>query len=575
MGWDRAWTLVPGRVEVRNFRIRGTQKSARWYLEIDSARLSVRILSLLSRRFETEWIEAEGVVFRHVLQPDPGEEHPLPEALPPIPNLQDVPRQDPEPRAPPESRWTLELRGIDVRQIREIWLDAYHFAGEGRARGQCQFVIRGPFQMQQAEIELRGDLSSGNKTVAEKVELTGEARFHPFVFREHKGLDSLRFLDAEARISTSRASIGILDHYFRSAEWLALAGTGRIAAEGVMQRGELLPGTWIEAEDGEFELDYLDFRATGEGRLSGRVEEGAEAPRAVMEARLSTFDLRRQGAKTPHIRGSGFEVRASSPGTDLVNPPTDFEASIDLPTSEIIDLTAYNTYIPDSSGFRFESGKGTLEGHLELSTLTDSGQGHLLLRGKRVAATLSGMRIVGDVTLRSRLTDADPESRRFDLSGSRLELKQVLIEEPGTGEARYWWAHFDLPEGKVRLGHPLELEARLIARLRDSRPFVALVAQRKPLLRWMRPILEVEDLDLRSGFELSRDSVTITGLELTGDGLEILADLEVVGREPSGVVFLRRGPFSASLALEDGESEWKIFGARKWFRRRSDAAFQD
>ncbi len=64
------------------------------------------------------------------------------------------------------------------------------------------------------------------------------------------------------------------------------------------------------------------------------------------------------------------------------------------------------------------------------------------------------------------------------------------------------------------------------------------------------------------------------GLEVTGgekQRLEILGELDLEEKNPSGVFFARWGPLSAAVALDEGERDWKLTHSRRWYESQLSA----
>lgn len=571
--WDGGWTVIPGIARLWNIRLRGQQRAVQWYAELDSVTVGCHLLPLATKTFHAGWVRGRGLDFRLRQRPDVGQDLGDKAAdLPPIPGFSDPPQpaaavSDTLPRSQ-RKPWTIALDDVTIDQVEALWLGQYRFAGDGSLDGAMRFEIRGPLEVDGAHLKIAGDLVAGDEAVAHQLSLDIEARLERFVPQQQKGAEFFRILTASTRISAPRANLGFLDSYFRGASWLGLAGSGRVAAEIAIERGILVAGSWVTADEASFELDYLDYRAYGEGRIEGAVKEAGRGPEAVLDARLASFELRRRGAPQPHVRGTDLTFHATSPDLDLTETKPDYSIVLDLPPSEITDLRFYNSYLP-GDGIELVSGAATIAVHLELSTERDTGSGDLRLEGKQIKARFGDLDVIGDLTVATHLAGADVEARRFDLSGSRLSLDHVSVGDQAGADAGTWWARFELPEGKVHWTEPLALDVRARAQVRDSRPIITLLAAKKPLLRWMKPLLRVQDLELALDLESVGESLAIDNLLLTGKGLEIRADLRVDKRAPRGFIFLHRGPLSAALELADGERGWKLLHARRWYEQQT------
>lgn len=572
VAWRGGWTVVPGIAHLRGVRLRGQQRPVQWLAEFESARVHCDLLSLMTRTFRARSVRGSGLDFRLRRRLEPGEIDESSGDVPPIPGFASRHRDaltDPAPKAKRRSPWAIVIDDIAIDEVETVWLERYRFAGDGQLNGEFAFEIRGPLAVDRARLTLAGDLTAGDEQVARSLDLDVEALIESVVTEENKGAAFLRFLTTTIQLRAPQANLGFLDAYFRNSSWLGLDGTGAVDANVMIERGVLAAGSRIAAEDASFTFDYLDFRAQGDGRLEGRVAAGDDGPEAIIETRLSRFELRGRDAPTPHARGADLTFRISSPTVDLTELEPTFSMALDLPPSEVTDLTFYNSYLPPGAGIEVLEGTATLAGHLELSTENGRGTGRVEFQGEQIRARFWDLDLTGDVTLTTHLANADVESRRFDLSGSRMALDRVSIGDEEDAKGKSWWARFELTEGNMRWANPLEMDVQCTAQVRDSRPIIALVAQKKPLLRWMKPILAVQDLDLAMGVQSDGTTLIVDDLLLTGKGLEVRADLNVVDKIPQGFVFLDRGPLSAGLELADGERDWKLRRPRRWYEEQT------
>ena len=81
--------------------------------------------------------------------------------------------------------------------------------------------------------------------------------------------------------------------------------------------------------------------------------------------------------------------------------------------------------------------------------------------------------------LHTLVKSGDLDARRFDVSGSSLELRNVRVTKPGGGvESEGWWATFATGNARLDMKEPLEAEVAVHARMRDAKPLLtALAAQ--------------------------------------------------------------------------------------------------
>ena len=92
----------------------------------------------------------------------------------------------------------------------------------------------------------------------------------------------------------------------------------------------------------------------------------------------------------------------------------------------------------------------------------------------------------------------------------------------------------------------------------------------KSRIKWIKGLLEIENITGRTDLHADQRVVTARDLELHGEKLEILADIEFVGKKADGLIFVELHGFSAATEGCSGDRSWKLFGAREWFTARRE-----
>ncbi|MFN7973144.1 MAG: hypothetical protein U0166_12490 [Acidobacteriota bacterium] len=204
ISWDRAFTILPGRVEVRGLRVEGHARRAHWVLFAQSARGWVSLPWLFARRIELHRVRGNGVRVR-IEKPD---------AI------------DTTPSQPRRHPWTFALDGATVEDLREISIGSFKLEGVGRAAGGFRRVMGSSVEVLPSEIAMEGDLSAADVLLVRGLRLDTKATLASYVPRDHPGLAGFDFLTASLRVA------GTLE-------------PGSLDAEIVVDQGKLAPGTRI------------------------------------------------------------------------------------------------------------------------------------------------------------------------------------------------------------------------------------------------------------------------------------------------------------------------------------------
>ena len=575
MDWQRAWSVIPGRVHLRGVRLRAQSRPVQWYVEAGQARISLRLLRLGFKHVSAHDTELRDVDFRLRGRGVATRADTDCALQPPIPGFTCGPGGSPELGPKPTSKrpWTFTFSGLTATDIHALWLDRFRYEGLATAAGSFTFAIRGPFHMDNASAHVSpGTLHVGDRQVTAALQLDAKAQFKPFLPQETQAREVLRYLSGNLSLDTERSDLGFLTHIARGTTWLNIGGEGRVHGSLDIANGTLTTASRLDVDDAQVQLAFLDFTVVGDGGIHARVVREGEALWTKLTASVDQYALS-NGPDSPLVEGTNLTLEARSPDQDLTTPVPVLESTIDVPLATVPDLRQLNAYWPPDSGFRFNGGSGLVGGRLSLSTDQRSGHGNVHFASENAEWSVADTSLRGQVSLRAQLADADPTRRHFRLGTTQLDITtDPIAAKPRRKPPEPWNTRVMIHRGDVRLAQPLEVNAAFEAEVSDSRPLVAMLAARKPLLRWLRPLLTIEDIDLTGRLHLNETSIHLADLGLTSDGLDAQADLRLVGPSPEGHVLVSLGPLTAAVALAGGERDWKLTGARKWYAARVPSA---
>ncbi|MEM9597891.1 MAG: hypothetical protein AAGD06_26725 [Acidobacteriota bacterium] len=597
--WIDGYTLWPGRLVVRGLDMRGRSRRSLWSARVDEVSAQVSPFALMGRTVRVRGLrasEAEVVYVRRRGDGGPsdggtsdggtsdgglndGEQG----DRPPVDEEAAVPgfagRPEPAPPKPGRKPWHLRFHGFELEDVRRLWIDRVHWQADaegGRARGTLTVDSRGgPFGLPKVDLELGpGRIRVAEERLAKVQELRFVGSLGAFVPKEHRGLSWLRFLTGHLDLRSSDGGLGLEDHLLRGSP-LDLDARGDLEASLDTRNGVLLPGSELTIGSGDISVGYLGFGGWGEGGVGIRVDDGGgtEGPTATVEAHLEVFEVGRADTEVPHAIGQGLRLRATTPNLHLYAPGGDVVARVELPESEIPDITLYNAYLPPSSPLTLLGGVGRLRCRFDLATATNSLSGAVDLQGEGVRIGFEDRRFQGDLDLAVRMPRGRIDTRRLELDGTRLALTHLVAEGGDRADAEGWWAQVDIASGETLLSAPLELEARVEARVKDTAPLVALLEQRRPAVSWVRDLLVVENLELSSQLELQPRDIALRDAQLTaGRKLAISGQLRLAKPPHRGVLHLKYGRLQTAVELlPDGDRDWKLRRSRRWYEERSEA----
>ncbi|HUP43012.1 MAG TPA: hypothetical protein VM599_07360, partial [Thermoanaerobaculia bacterium] len=538
--------------------------AAQWVATAEEISGRIALLPLALKSFQASGVEGRGVVFRLRRRRDRFPDLPFPpELAPPIPGLENPLEPPPPPPPPgPRRRWSVSLRGAELADVREVWVDRYRLRGEAAASGGFELRLKRSARIRPSRLEV----SEGRIEVGEEPAVSGlrgrlELSSERFDHSEHRGLQAVPFLTMSLSARGRAAGLGFLAASLRRWPWLRIeGGSGPLATELRLAGGRLAPGSRAHFEPRDLTVGFLDYEAAGRGRIE--LEAGDEELR--VRTRFSDYHVLRSGQGAPHIRGNGLLV-------ELRNPEASFPPSFDrarlavrMPRAEIPDLSYYNAYLPSAAGLEIRSGRGTVEARFDADLERGSGEGGLDLEADGVGIAYRGIELRGDLSIESRFPRARLAERSFRLDGTRLAVTDGAVAgRPGDEP---WTARISVPRGVLEPGRPTFLTAEVTGTLSDAVPVVAFFAERHPLPAWVLGALDLGELTMKAEVESGRERLAVRGLEAEADPLRLAGAVEIAGpADRTGRLLLTYRGLAIGFELRGDSSDLKLLRARKWF----------
>jgi hypothetical protein len=254
----------------------------------------------------------------------------------------------------------------------------------------------------------------------------------------------------------------------------------------------------------------------------------------------------------------------------------DLDLTVELPDAVLPDLRLYNPYLPEAAGVRIDAGSARLRGRYHGRWPPGRAALEATLETEGFAVQVAELGLRGKARVEARLRSEALEERVFDLAGTTADLEEVVLAEalsgptappgaPGPAGPADWWAHLAVDRGTLRPGAPVYLDAEVQARLRDSRPLLALFATRRPLPAWARRVFTVEGIGASGRLRLGRELLELDPFAAVGERVSVQARLRMARGSRRGVLLAGWGPLALGIELDGAERTTRLVGARQWF----------
>ena len=562
VSWESAWTWLPGLVHVEGLDLGGTSRRVAWKARMDRGTMLLWLPSLALKHVRVLWGRPAGVEAQIALLPPP--EGPRP------------PKR--------ERRWRVTLGGLALEDLRRIRVNEYELAGPGSVRGTMSFQVRGPMELHFDRLLFDGaQVLSGGTVVAQNLDIDGGFSTEPYRAGEDAVIDLIGGASGRTHIAAHVENLGFLTAYLRGVSWLGLGGSGDLDLTLALDEGSLLPGTSLSVSGPEVRADFFDFRAQGTGRVFGEVP--AEGGELRLAALLDEYSVTRLGDGADILAGEGLETRFASRTTSLAEPPTDIAGSLHVPSARVTSLAALGAYLPPGTTATVTGGSAELSLDLAYDTGAHGGEGRFVIDAKDVTGTFGDAEITGDLRLEADLPHVHLLGGTFDVSGTGITIADARMVRNGKERTRGWWGRIQVTSGTVQRRliteerklvqrAPALVTADLEGQLLDTAPLVVLMEQRLPKLGWFDQLLTIPEIELRGAVTLEGHAMGLRGVHVTGgkkDQLEIRAELDLAGRDTSGVAYARYRAIDAALALNEGDRDWRLRRARQAYEAAAAA----
>jgi hypothetical protein len=551
VAWESAWTPYPGRVVVSGFTYR--QHTRKWDIRIDAGDVSgnIRVLPLLGRRFRVDGIESSSLrvaVSRR--------EIPAPASTKTKPG------------------WWVELRDIAISSVDEVEIEGVPIGGgTATVSGTLESRVRGNLEVRGAALSWQGARIQlpGEETSARELSVVFRGGFSPFNPKVEKGWKSLAHISGTFDVDGHVRSLAPLVALFSQAGWIdALDGSGEISAHLVLDEGTLEPETKLDVDAEHLELRFMDFEAGGSGRVTGQVPvDGARD--TTLQLVLDDFHFGRIGEPKPLARGEGLRLSVAAPELRMGSPVKDGVVVLDIPTSEVADIAVLGDWLPESLGLRLEKGRADMDARLEMRDEGEEASGHFRVHGDNLSGAFRNLEFRLDLEASMNLSGKNLNDLEIDLEGSRIEFSDGVFRDEGVSVEDGWWMTVEIPAGYAKLRKPLTVEADVDLAMRDSRAVVALVAEVKSWLKYVRGLLTVHDVTGGANARVRKKQLLLSNVSLSGDRFEAEGEAEIEKGDRSGLFWVRYRRITIAVERVGETNDWKLVGSREWFDERREA----
>jgi hypothetical protein len=551
--WEGARSWFPVRVQARDLVYLQHTRNMEIEIRAPEASASFRILPLLGGRGVFDDVEVHDVTAALVHDPT---------AAP-----------DTDDRGP-GFRWGFE--DVTAHGIERFSFDDVAITGGAPVvSGSMGIQVRGPMEFRDvvgawpdAHIEVAGVV------VADSISLAFRGGVTPFHPGHDKGRALLEKISGTLDIDGESRDLRPLHLLLTGVDWIErLDGSGDVEVHMILDEGRLQPGTDVDIDAWALDLWFLGFAAHGSGRVDVVVSESQGTRRGRMDVLFEDFDFRRQGSKEPLATGSGFTFTARARDLGFSEEIEDLDLTLDIPKSVVPDVSLLAAGLPPGLGIQLTGGRAELSGHLESHGLDAEAEGVLQIDGTGLEGRYRDMDFAVDLAFATRVAGRNLDAFDIRLDGTEVRLFNGAFDGEEDVEDG-WWMTIAIPEGSTNLRPPAKVEARLDLSMRDTRAIIAAFAEVNRWIRYFDGFLTVRDVAGNASLGIDGSRFSLRDVSLTGDRLEMLAELEFRNDHSEGIFWGKLGPFSLAMERMGDENDFKLLNDREWYAEKHAAHWE-
>ncbi|MEA1889126.1 MAG: hypothetical protein U9N50_05020 [Pseudomonadota bacterium] len=384
-----------------------------------------------------------------------------------------------------------------------------------------------------------------------------------------KGKEILPMLDSDSEQLKIRGVISDLrwlNVLMKNRFNLAIRGAGDISAELVLDSGWMAPGTEFNINPKKLIVEVLDYVATGGGggHLRLAVEKGGESPDVSLDIKMTDASFKNKDDEQSFVEDTDILLQALARNITFDGKGRDVDLHLQIPSAQVKDLSVYNSYLPPDSPLQIVDGQAELK--VDVLLKPESAGGFVKLISTGMHAMADKQEVEADMNIDIKLVGGVPQNMDFDISGSTIEINNVKV----TGDKKdfnddNWGVLLSLNKARAVWKQPVQLDIEADLGMTDSRPFVAMIANKKDKEGWLAKAMTIDDVKGKVNMRVNNRIIVIPYAFAGSDNIDVGAKAIVSADARNGVLYARFRKLHGLLKFNNGKRNLDILKARKKF----------
>ena len=581
VSWERAWSWYPFRVHAEGVFANGQARTQQWEVTATSASGSLSVLPLILKHVYLSNLQAESIDYRQRprLKADVDYTNRL-AYFPEIKGRQIVPVETAELKK--KRPWKIHINDLQATGEHRFWVYNLQGTASGPATGNLYTETRrGAFwlDVEQFELDLGPAFLNGNAEAFRGGTVAGSLGFSPLVRAENPGRRMLRFAYLDADLDLAVDSLDFINMLAGNLGNFSIKGAGQVQGHLSISDGFVRAGTQLSATADNLGVDMYDINVLGKGVVNIHTPETEDTPLGL-DVQYDQLTATRAEEPAPFLIGETLhlEYRGSNfitpdPSLGLADLWDDEEArqrradnslNLFIERATVPDMSALNYHLPPETALQFAG--GTTELNAEIFFGEELLNGTIKLDSTATQVQIDEQRLKADLDIDMNLAGGNPRTFTADFSGSTLRLFNVYVEgEKEQFEGDYWSTSLEVSTGEGTFAQPIELSAKSLITVSDTRPLVALFKNRSRTPKWLGNMMSVKNLDGEAEMQLTGGKLKVPLAYVDSEKAEVGIKATFFEGEREGVVYARFKKLDTLVKRLDGKRNVDVIKAREKF----------
>ena len=581
VSWERAWSWYPFRVHAEGVFANGQARTQQWEVTATSASGSLSVLPLILKHVYLSNLQAESIDYRQRprLKADVDYTNRL-AYFPEIKGRQIVPVETAELKK--KRPWKIHINDLQATGEHRFWVYNLQGTASGPATGNLYTETRrGAFwlDVEQFELDLGPAFLNGNAEAFRGGTVAGSLGFSPLVRAENPGRRMLRFAYLDADLDLAVDSLDFINMLTGNLGNFSITGAGQVQGRLSISDGFVRAGTQLSATADNLGVDMYDINVLGKGVVNIHTPETEDTPLGL-DVQYDQLTATRAEEPAPFLIGETLhlEYRGSNfitpdPSLGLADLWDDEEArqrradnslNLFIERATVPDMSALNYHLPPETALQFAG--GTTELNADIFFGEELLNGTIKLDSTATQVQIDEQRLKADLDIDMNLAGGNPRTFTADFSGSTLRLFNVYVEgEKEQFEGDYWSTSLEVSTGEGTFAQPIELSAKSLITVSDTRPLVALFKNRSRTPKWLGNMMSVKNLNGETEMQLTGGKLKVPLAYVDSEKAEVGIKATFFEGEREGVVYARFKKLDTLVKRLDGKRNVDVIKAREKF----------